>query len=389
MHDSSPVAAAPAPDDLFAGGPLLRLRSRLWLLRGRPYVGRRALLFVLVAWLPLVVLAALQSAEGRVFLRDLGGFARYAIAGPLLLLAEVSCLPVLRTIVQRFLDLTPSSEVRTQYLDTVDAVRRLLRHPLAEVLVVALAYLLSAAMHSRVQLAHLPAWYRAASGDAWSLAGWWHAWVSLPLLLMLLLGWLWRLLVWTRFLWRVSRLDLALVPTHPDRAGGIAFVGYSLAGFAPAAAALGAIVAGAIGNQVLYAGSSLEAEKDALFTVVVFAVVLFTAPLTVFSSVLLATMRRGAQQYDELATAIGRQFEHEWFDAERRPLHKQMLDRGDFSAATDLYQVVDRVRAMWLVPVQWRGLAMLALATALPFLPVTLMVVSFDAVIDALLGLLH
>ena len=44
---------------------------------------------------------------------------------------------------------------------------------------------------------------------------------------------------------------------------------------------------------------------------------------------------------------------------------------------------------MWLVPVQWRGLAMLALATALPFLPVTLMVVSFDAVIDALLGLLH
>jgi len=187
----------------------------------------------------------------------------------------------------------------------------------------------------------------------------------------------------------VSRLDLALVPTHPDRAGGIAFVGYSLAGFAPAAAALGAIVAGAIGNQVLYAGSSLEAEKDALFTVVVFAVVLFTAPLTVFSSVLLATMRRGAQQYDELATAIGRQFEHEWFDAERRPLHKQMLDRGDFSAATDLYQVVDRVRAMWLVPVQWRGLAMLALATALPFLPVTLMVVSFDAVIDALLGLLH
>src|SRR6185436_11356230 len=133
MHDSSPVAAAPAPDDLFAGGPLLRLRSRLWLLRGRPYVGRRALLFVLVA---------LQSAEGRVFLRDLGSFARYAIAGPLLLLAEVSCLPVLRTIVRRFLDLTPSSEVRTPYLDAVDAVRRLLRHPLGEVLVVALAYLL-------------------------------------------------------------------------------------------------------------------------------------------------------------------------------------------------------------------------------------------------------
>src|SRR5262245_52416817 len=133
MHESSPVtAAAPAPDDLFAGGPLARTRSKLWLLRGKPYVGRRALLFVLLAWLPLVVLSTLQSAEGRVFLRDLGSFARYVIAGPLLLLAEVVCLAVLATIVRRFLDLMPSPEVRTRYLETVQSVRQLLRHPLAE-----------------------------------------------------------------------------------------------------------------------------------------------------------------------------------------------------------------------------------------------------------------
>jgi hypothetical protein len=382
------AAAAPTPDDVFAGGPLLRLRSRLWLLRGQPYVRRRALLFVLLTWLPLVVLSTVQGSEGRVFLRDIGSFARYVVAGPLLIASEVVCLAVLGSIARRLLDLMPAPESRPRYTALLGSVREVLRHPVAEAAVVVLAYLLSATVHQAAQLSHLPDWFRAADGTL-SLAGWWHALVSLPLLLMLLLGWLWRLLMWTRFLWLVSRFDLALVPVHPDRAGGIGFVGDSLAGFAPVGAALGAIVAGSIANRVIYGGSSLTSEKYAVVTVVLVAIVLFSAPLVTFSGRLLATMRRGAARYDELATALGRQFEREWFDADHRAQQKEMLDRGDFSAATDLYQVVDRVHAMRLMPIQLKGLLVVALATALPFVPVTLAVVSFDAVIDALLGLLH
>src|SRR5262245_52559859 len=99
MHDPHPAAGAPSTAHtgaaaaeefaLFAGGPLLRLRSKLWLLRGKPYVGRRAVLFVLVAWFPLLVLTSLYGLEGKPVLRDMGTFARYVIAGPLLLIAEV------------------------------------------------------------------------------------------------------------------------------------------------------------------------------------------------------------------------------------------------------------------------------------------------------------
>jgi len=38
-----------------------------------------------------------------------------------------------------------------------------------------------------------------------------------------LLRWLWRYLIWCWFLWRASRLDLHLVPTHPDRVAGLDF----------------------------------------------------------------------------------------------------------------------------------------------------------------------
>jgi hypothetical protein len=33
-----------------------------------------------------------------------------------------------------------------------------------------------------------------------------------------------QLFIWFLFLWRVSRLDLRLTPSHPDRAGGLGFL---------------------------------------------------------------------------------------------------------------------------------------------------------------------
>lgn len=35
----------------------------------------------------------------------------------------------------------------------------------------------------------------------------------------------WRLIIWSRFLFDISRLNLALVPTHADKAGGLDFLG--------------------------------------------------------------------------------------------------------------------------------------------------------------------
>jgi hypothetical protein len=65
-----------------------------------------------------------------------------------------------------------------------------------------------------------------------------------------------------------------------------------------------------------------------------------------------------------------------------------MMDRPDFSSATDLYQVVDRVYAMWLVPFHAKSVIMLAVAAMLPFIPVALIALPFDVLVDKLAGLL-
>ena len=66
-----------------------------------------------------------------------------------------------------------------------------------------------------------------------------------------------------------------------------------------------------------------------------------------------------------------------------------MLERGDFSAGTDLFQVTDRVHDMHLVPVDLLSIAILAGTTLLPFVPILFLVFPFDKVLGFVFGLLH
>src|SRR6478736_1025990 len=97
-------------------------------------------------------------------------------------------------------------------------------------------------------------WYAmpGASGLTLSLAGKWYAYVSLPLFQFLLLRWYYRLLIWAAFLWHISRIPLQLVPTHPDRVGGLGFLSNIVYAFTPLAAAHGVMLAGLIANRIFY-----------------------------------------------------------------------------------------------------------------------------------------
>jgi hypothetical protein len=386
----------PAEDgDLFMQGPPMLAEARLGLLRpGRMHTGRRCLVFVLLTWLPLCLLTALEGtllprADGISLLTDLGAFARSWVAGPLLLLADLVAGRELSRIATRFEWMCSfSPTARARFAGIVASTRRLRDGLLLELLVAATVATLVIATVNGLSLQDLPLWHHSpADPGKLSTAGWWYALVSLPLLLLLVVGWLWRLVLWTRFLVLVAKLDLAIVPEHPDRAGGMGFVGYSVRGFATVAAAFGAVVAGAVGNQVMHNGVPFTSMRFVIAGTAAACVVLFCAPLCVFASRLAAERRRGLRHFGELATSFGLQFGREWFTATSR-VERDTLERGDFSAATDLYQVVDRVQAMRFVPLDRVNVTMVAVATLVPFLPVALMAVPFETVVARLLALL-
>jgi len=394
------VMAKPRPpdpqdsEDLFMRGPPMLVESRLGLVRpGRLHTGRRCVLFIVLTWMPLCLLTALDgtlmpSAQGIGFLVDLGAFARSWIAGPLLLLADVVAGRELSRIAGRFGWMCAHSPAaRDGFARVTEATVRLRDGPLLEFAVAATVLLLVVTLLQGVPFAQLPYWQHSQlHPEHLSAAGWWYAVVSLPLLLVLVVGWLWRVVVWTLFLARVARLDLPLVPEHPDAAGGLGFIGYSVRGFAFVASAFGAIVAGAVANQVVHNGVPFMSMRYVIGGTVAACVVLFCAPMCVLIPRLAVERRAGMKKFGELCTSFGLQFDGKWFTG--RAVDRDTLEENDFSAATDLYQVVDRVKAMRFLPLDRVNVAMLAVAALLPFAPVAVLALPFDTLLKLVVGVL-
>ena len=383
--DSAPVSLA----DPFDAGPYARLqaalgRRRLWSSRA-PY---RAAALAAIAWVPLLVLAAVQGLAWNdrpqeSLLLDPSVYARYLVTLPVLVLAEPLCLLPLAMIARYFPEAGLISEAdRPRYESLVASARSLLDHRGAEVVLVLLAYFAALASAGTQYPASESSWVAPiiAGERHVSLAGWWRLVVSQPLLLILWGAWLWRVAVWARFLWQVARLDLRLVPVHPDLAGGLGFVATSVQGFSPVAFALGASTAGGIAEGVLLEGHALEAYRWVPGILILLVLGLFVAPMLVFSMPLIRARVRGAFAYGELAEALGRRFEQRWLG--RGPdLDEDVLAAPDFSATTDLYSIAANVRNMRLVPFDLRGLIPLLVAALLPFVPLVFAVIPLKQVL--------
>ena len=383
-------------DELFGGGPLLRWERSLGLAKGsRPSAALRCGLAILVAWVPLAILATAQfliwgDESAKTFFSDFAVDARFLMAAPALIYAEQECIPRLGRIVNHFAESGLVIEAdRARFAQAVSSTQRLLASTIGDLVMLLLVYLGVTALALYFSTAAVMPWHQRTLTGAFhlSLAGWWHVLVSLPLLLILLLSWLWRLALWSRFLFLMSRLDLHLIAGHPDGVGGLRFVATSLRGLRFISFALGAIVAGSIANRQFHQGTEPLSFKNLVIGLMVFLVVLFAGPMTIFLKKLRETKRRGTFEYGGLARAVGIQFEAKWL----RPgkLDESSLHAPDFSATTDLYSVVNNVYSMREVPFTLRDLiGPIGVSAMLPFIPLALMAIPLEVILRGVVKLL-
>jgi hypothetical protein len=262
------------PEDfsLVLGGPLFQLMRRAHLTDEELRLLRqRILVLALFAWLPLLVLSALkgQAWGGRAavrFLLDVDVHVKFLVVLPLLIVAELVVHQRMRFVVKQFLErqLIPAS-ARPRFEAAIASALRLRNSVLAEVLLIAFVYGVGVLIVWRQYMALAAAtWYAtpAVGGSTLSLAGVWYGYVSLPLFQFLLLRWYFRLGIWARFLWQVSRIALRLVPTHPDRVGGLGFLSNTVYAFTPLAVAHGALLAGTLANRIFRSGQQFRGSAD-------------------------------------------------------------------------------------------------------------------------------
>lgn len=211
--------------------------------------------------------------------------------------------------------------------------------------------------------------------------------MSLPIFQFLLIRWYFRLFIWAKFLFRVSRLDLDLKPAHPDKAGGLGFLGGSLYAFIPIAAAHGVLLAGLMADRIFYAGAKFKDFEPEVFSVVIVLVVLFAGPLTVFAPLQSLVKRRGLTEYGALAQTYVRAFDRKWLPGRASP-HEQLVGSGDIQSLADLANSYSVVHQMRLTPVSRTALLQFAGAIIAPIVPLSLTVMPAEQLIRKLAGML-
>jgi hypothetical protein len=375
------VAAPDATGDppqfsLVQGGPVYGLtRLRVF---GRP-LGQLGLGvgIALVAWLPLLGFSLVEgrgSGEGTTvsFLESINTHVRFLVAIPLSFVAELWIDPRLRQFVQGLvtMGLVPRSEVPS--LERAVRLTHRLRSPVtAEVALVILAL---ASVQLGVRPFDLPddirSWRATGADEALrlTLAGWWYAVIALPLYQFLFGRWIWRLAVWAVFLWRLARLRLHLVPTHPDLVGGLGYLAVAQSHFEILCLLFAAVAAGTHAERMLFAGASLKAFTLPALGVVLLNLLLYLVPLLCFSPQLVAVKRRGLREYGALATSYVQSFDAKWLRGGAPP-GESLLGSGDIQSLNDLAGGFGIIRQMRVVPFGPALVVILIGASLIPMAP--------------------
>ena len=359
------------------GGPLDRLQFRLGLMeRQRPMIVKRAVIFALLAWVPLLILSAFEGtllANVRVpFLYDPSAYVRYLLSVPLLILAEVVIGPRIVAAASHFITsgLIPVEKYQEFDAAVVEGLR-LRDSTFAELVILAITY--SGAFVSITFLsAHVSTWQSlvSESGHRLTWAGYWNALVSIPIFQFLVYRWLWRTFIWCKFLRRVSKLDLQLIPTHPDRAGGLGFLGEMHRLFAIFVFAYAATAAAVASREVLFDKVPIQTYKIPVAALICLMLLLFLAPLLMFAPALLRTRRKALHEYSTLACTLGRLYDRKWVQA-RTPAAESILATSDNTSLANYsrdYELVDRMRVFPFDPRAAIGLILAGLVPMVPLL---------------------
>jgi hypothetical protein len=363
--------ADPHGFDLVGRGPSFRLAQRFGFNRpDRPRRIRKILLLILVTWVPLVLLSlvaghAFGNRVAVTLLRDPVILSRFLFVLPLLALAEIVVERSLGVQARQFLasGVVPTGEAVKLEAAKAEALR-LRESVVAEGVIVVLAVAIAIIVQVVIRFgSEESTWKRSDAGI--TLAGWWYILVSLPILFFFLLRWLWIFLLWSRFLFRISRLGLELTPTHPDRAGGLGFLGWGLASFGLVLMAISAVLSGSLAYEIVHRGSSLNILKYHIMIFVVLAIVILHAPLIVFTGRLARCRFRGLLDFGSLIGDHNRAFNEKWLKSQGSSL----LGHAHMGSLAHMSPVYEQVERMQLLPWDKQALIVLVAAALIPMIP--------------------
>ena len=362
---------------LVRGGFFYQLQERLRLVNENDTrIFIRAVVLGLVAFLPLLGLAAIEgvawnSDTSRSLLHDVTIYARLLVAIPFFILAE-------NVVDDRFVVITsyfrnagiilPAQHDRYQQLLT--SLKAIVSSRSAELIMLAAAFagsviiIMSSAVPGDVS-------WRTDTDGSFTFALWWMMLFSLPLFNFLLIRWIFRFFIWIAFLWRFARIELHLLPTHPDGAGGLGVLSESVHAFAPVFLAISAVVASVWAKRVMSGEASVSDFHMPFVALMIGAVIIASFPLLLFARRLLKLKLGGLHDYGVMANLHSLYFDNKWIKDSEENM-PEVLGAPDISSLADLEAGYQCVQGMWFVPFRIQNIVVVAVSVAIPMIPLLL-----------------
>lgn len=365
--------SSPHDVSLARGGLLHALLGKFGLLRGDGHdLRRQVLAAVALGWFPLLVFAGLEMLQGRTvdqLVLQVSVHARTLLAVPLWLVTDhvldQTCDRTLRRFASERLAEGPGLARIAQ------GANRWRTSWWPEVLLLVSALVLGQlTLWGVVGETGLVELQEDETAGRVTLLRVWYASVSLPLFNFLFVRTLWRWCLWIQLLKRVSTLPLRLVPTHPDRSGGISFVSAPAAALMPAVVATSSVLAGAWGDHILAGHAAFHEFRIPIAVFVLLTELVALGPALFFTAQLFSTRIRGLRQYGKLALIYTRGFHERWVDpGQALDTADSLLGSSDIQSLADLANSHALVERMRPVPVGKRIVLLVALGVLLPMLP--------------------
>jgi hypothetical protein len=386
--------ATPAPlqelpiFSLVLEGPLHRILRRAHLSGSAPQLlSSLAGISILLCWVPLAVLSLAEAHRlGGIqlsFVRDIETHVRFLVSLPLLILTEMLVRERIRDIARNFVERkVVKPEELPKFYAALNSAARVHNSLVTEIVLLVFVFTAGAWVWRHQIAPDLVSWYASSQGGHvhLTMAGYWLAFVSVPVFQLILLRWYLQFLICFWFLFRVSRLKLYLPALHPDRVAGLGFVGKSSVAFAPLLFAQSAVFASQIASRILYKGESLFTSELAVVGFVLFPIVVVLAPLLSFTVQLISSQRRGTEKYGAFASSYVLDFDEKWLEG--RPNDEAALASGDIQSLADLGNSFAVVREMRFVPIGNDDLVALLVATIIPFVPLLLTIMPLDKLVE-------
>lgn len=380
---------------LVLGGPLYQFYLRTFLATPPLNLCERRVTFItLFTWLPLMILTVLagQAFSGvRIpFFLDFDTHARFLLSLAVLISAEVLVHKRMSFIVRQFVErdlITKENE--SHFNRIIDSAMSLRNSMVMELLLILFVYTGGHWLWKEYVSLDTASWFASRVNGLTQLtpAGYWYVFVSLPLFQFILVRWYFRIFIWYRFLWQVSKLPLNLNALHPDRSGGLGFLSSSMYALSPILIAHTILLSGLIANRSWNLGVAIIDYKLEVIGALIFLTLLVFIPLMFFLPSLIQEKRQGLRDYGIAASHYVNDFYQKWMGKD--PIRKEnFLGSSDIQSLADLANSFQVVREMRAVPASTKAILKLIIVIALPLVPLVISMAPLDKVLERLLGVL-